>query len=230
MPLPVKTAVIGATGYAGFELARLLLRHPRLKPPLLLQRENGDSPPHALAELFPQAAGNGSQRLEPFSWTRLKKERVAILFLATPREVSREMVPEAMDRGFKVIDLSGAWRLKQARHRKVYGFHDADPQAAEKLTQKAVYGLPELRPAEIAQAALVANPGCYATSIILALAPLLRAGLADAASGTKSRPTSWPMFPPTTTGTSGEPKRSSVSRPSLAPTRRSSRTSAPRKS
>jgi N-acetyl-gamma-glutamyl-phosphate reductase len=78
-----------------------------------------------------------------------------------------------------VIDLSGAWRLKRAENRAVYGFADADPIAAEALDEKAVYGMAELNGEGIAGAQLVANPGCYATSIILALAPLLRAGCLD---------------------------------------------------
>jgi len=80
-------------------------------------------------------------------------------------------------RGIRVIDLSGAWRLKQPQHRSVYGFHDSDAAAAEELTDKAVYGLPELNGEQIREASLVANPGCYATSVILALAPLLAANV-----------------------------------------------------
>jgi N-acetyl-gamma-glutamyl-phosphate reductase len=78
-----------------------------------------------------------------------------------------------------VIDLSGAWRLRRPEHREVYGFHDADPARAAVLTEKAVYGLPELHSDCIRKAKLVANPGCYATSVILALAPLLHAELID---------------------------------------------------
>ncbi len=102
-----------------------------------------------------------------------------MLFLATPHEVSREMVPDAIDHGMRVIDLSGAWRLKVAANRKVYAFSDEESETAASLMQKAVYGLPELRRAEIQQAVLLANPGCYATSVILALAPLVCAGMID---------------------------------------------------
>jgi N-acetyl-gamma-glutamyl-phosphate reductase len=101
------------------------------------------------------------------------------LFLATPHEVSRSLVPEAVAKGIRVIDLSGAWRLKQEHHRTIYGFEDSDAVTAAQLTEKAVYGLPELNGDRIANADLVANPGCYATSIILALAPLLKAGVID---------------------------------------------------
>ncbi len=96
-------------------------------------------------------------------------------FLATPHEFSRELVPEAISHGFRVIDLSGAWRLKQAANRKVYGF----AECASQLDEAAVYGLPELHADAIKHAALLANPGCYSTSIILALAPWIRAGFVD---------------------------------------------------
>ena len=88
-----------------------------------------------------------------------------------------------MTRGLRIVDLSGAWRLKQEQHRAVYGFKDANAQTAAELTERAVYGLPELNADQIPSAALVANPGCYATSIILALAPLLSAGIVDCERG-----------------------------------------------
>ena len=174
----LKTAVIGATGYAGLELTRLLLRHPRLDKPALLGRENGNQVAN-LADLFPVLSGNGGYPLQPLSWKRLKQQGVELLFLATPHEFSRSLVPHAAAQGFRVIDLSGAWRLKQALHRAVYDFHDADSVTAAELTEKAVYGLPELNADRIARATLVANPGCYATSVILALAPLLKTGVVD---------------------------------------------------
>jgi N-acetyl-gamma-glutamyl-phosphate reductase len=102
-----------------------------------------------------------------------------LLFLATPHEASRSLVPEAIANGLRVIDLSGAWRLKQEQHRAIYSFQDSDAVKAAALTKKAVYGLPELNGDHIADAELVANPGCYATSVILALAPLLKAGVVD---------------------------------------------------
>lgn len=179
MPAPLQTAVVGATGYAGFELARLLMRHPRLSAPLLMRRESeATSKPGTLAEVFPHVYGEAAS-LEPFSWSKLKSAGVSVLFLATPHEASREMVPEAMERGLRVIDLSGAWRLKVAANRKVYAFLDEGSETAAALMQKAVYGLPELRKNEIQHAELLANPGCYATSIILALAPLVCAGMID---------------------------------------------------
>ena len=179
MSAPLQAAVLGATGYAGFELARLLMKHPRLSNPLLLTREQDAKQAATLAEVFPQVAGNGSCALEPFDWQKLKDFGVDVLFLATPHEVSRELVPRALGRGFRVIDLSGAWRLKDPANQQVYGFSDEGGENAHEVNQQAVYGLPELHAPHISNASVVANPGCYATSIILALAPLMCAGLLD---------------------------------------------------
>ena len=176
----IQSAVFGATGYSGFELVRLLARHDSAKKPLLFQR-NGDSVYKDLSETYPQIAGNGGFPFESFSWERMKQAGVDVLFLATPHEFSRELVPEAISRGFRVIDLSGAWRLKKAGNRAVYGFSDGDAQAT--LDEKAVYGLPELHAEAIRSAALLANPGCYPTSIILALAPWIEAGYVDVTHG-----------------------------------------------
>lgn len=176
----VKAAVLGASGYSGQELTRLLGRHPRVES-LLLRRENGAGAPEMPAG--PNSLGNGYHKAKTFSWELLKQEDVKVLFLATPHEVSREMVPEAMEHGLRVIDLSGAWRLKQQEHRAVYEFTDRDASKADETMAKAVYGLPELNREQIVNAKLVANPGCYATSIILGLAPLLRAGWIDRSRG-----------------------------------------------
>jgi N-acetyl-gamma-glutamyl-phosphate reductase len=180
MAAKLKVAVLGATGYSGLELTRLLLRHPQVEKPVLLRRasDSGNGAVN-LADIFPTLSGNGTYPLEPLNWASLKKQGVQLLFLATPHEVSRALVPEAVAEGIRVIDLSGAWRLKQAQHRAIYGFKDEDAATAAELTEKAVYGLPELNSDKIAGATVVANPGCYATTVILALAPSLKAGLAD---------------------------------------------------
>jgi N-acetyl-gamma-glutamyl-phosphate reductase len=195
MAAKLKVGVLGATGYSGLELTRILERHPRIGKAILLRLEGPGSgspkgktdatqhpsatQPADLAEVFPALSGNGGYPLQPLSWRELKRQGVQLLFLATPHEVSRAIVPEAIAQGLRVIDLSGAWRLKQAQHRAIYGFADADAATASELTAKAVYGLPELNGDSIAAAELVANPGCYATSVILALTPLLRAGVVD---------------------------------------------------
>jgi len=178
-----QTAVLGATGYSGLELTRILLRHPRVDKPILLRRAAEGSMPSDLAEIFPALSGNGGYPLHPFSWSWLKQEGVELLFLATPHEASRSLVPEAIQEGLRVVDLSGAWRLKQERHRAIYGFRDTDPLKAAELAEKAIYGLPELHSDQLPGAQLVANPGCYATSVILALAPLVRADLLNREQG-----------------------------------------------
>ena len=178
-----RIAVAGVGGYAGAELARLLLRHPRLggETPLLLGRA-GEAPGgrrETLFDLHPQLTRGEDVKVEPFSWEILEESGIEILLLATPHEQSRAWVPRAIERGIRVIDLSGAWRLKDARNREVYYLEDEDPRIAAALQLEAVYGSPELHKDAIARARLVANPGCYATSVILALAPLLRAGVVD---------------------------------------------------
>ena len=179
MTQPVQTAVVGVTGYAGAELARLLLHHPRLKgaPPVFAGRVDAKDAARGgvpLVDIHPQLGDNngaGSLKLQPFSWELLEDRGVKILFLATPHEQSREWVPEALDRGLRVIDLSGAWRLTEAANRAVYKFEDEGSAVAAAMQTKAVYGMPELHRSEIAGAQLVANPGCYATSVILASTP-----------------------------------------------------------
>jgi N-acetyl-gamma-glutamyl-phosphate reductase len=177
----LKTAVLGATGYSGLELARLLGRHPRAESPLLLQRGAGTNEPASKTAESPYISANGNRRtsVAPFSWSVLEEHGVELLFLATPHVVSRELVPEAISRKLRIVDLSGAWRLKQEQNRAVYGFKDVDARTAAELTERAVYGLPELNADQIRAATLVANPGCYATSVILALAPVLSADLVD---------------------------------------------------
>ena len=184
MSAKLKVAVLGATGFSGMELTRLLLRHPKVGKPVLLRRSSDSANGHVnLADIFPALSGNGSYPLEPLSWPSLKQQGVGLLFLATPHEVSRALVPEASAQGIRVIDLSGAWRLKQAQHRAIYGFKDEDAVTAAELTKNAVYGLPELNGDQIPSASLVANPGCYATTVILGLAPVLQAGLVDQGKG-----------------------------------------------
>ena len=187
MSKAVQTAVVGVTGYAGAELARLLVRHPRLKgqAPVFAGRvdardmQRGGIP---LGEIHPELVdshGTGSLQVQSFSWELMDDLSVDTLFLATPHELSREMVPQARKRGIRVIDLSGAWRLEEAEHRAVYNFEDEGSNDALEMQSEAVYGMPELHRNAIRNAGLVANPGCYATSVILALKPLVAAGLID---------------------------------------------------
>src|SRR5580693_3017619 len=98
MTAKLKTAVLGATGYSGLELTRLLLRHPRVEKPALLRR-SADDGPSDLADVFPALSGNGGYPLRPLSWSALKQQGVELLFLATPHEASRALVPEALAQG-----------------------------------------------------------------------------------------------------------------------------------
>src|ERR1700693_152243 len=157
MAAKLKTAVLGATGYSGLALARLLGRHPRTDAPLLLrrsaERETGESDA-GLPHISGNGSSNGNFPVQPFSWSALEQNGVELLFLATPHAVSRDLVTQAMtrgmltrgvvNRGLRIVDLSGAWRLKQEQHRAVYGFKDGNVQTAAELTERAVYGLPEL--------------------------------------------------------------------------------------
>jgi N-acetyl-gamma-glutamyl-phosphate reductase len=187
MKKTLQTAVVGVTGYAGAELARLLLRHPRLqgKPPVFAGRVDEKDAARGgvpLAEIHPHlidSLGSGALKQEPFSWELLQSRGVEVLFLATPHEQSRQWVPEALERGIKVIDLSGAWRLNEDANRAVYAFEDDGTASAAAIQARAVYGMPELHREKIADAELIANPGCYATSVILPLRPLVQAGLVD---------------------------------------------------
>jgi N-acetyl-gamma-glutamyl-phosphate reductase len=183
----IQTALVGVTGYSGAELARLLLHHPRLKnkPPVFAGRidageaARGGTP---LGEIHPElndSKGSGQLRLQAFSWDLLTDLDVEVLFLATPHEQSRAWVPEALSRGMRVIDLSGAWRLSEASNRAVYNFEDEGSVQSLNVQSQAVYGMPELHRDKIPGARLIANPGCYATSVILAVKPLVAAGLVD---------------------------------------------------
>ena len=183
----VQTAVLGVTGYAGAELARLLLHHPRLKgkPPVFAGRMDEKDAARGgipLGEIHPElvdSKGTGKLRLQPFSWDLLADLDVEVLFLATPHEQSRAWVPEALHRGIRVIDLSGAWRLRESANRAVYAFEDEGSVQSIQLQGEAVYGMPELHRPKIAGARLIANPGCYSTSVILPLKPLVAAGIVD---------------------------------------------------
>src|SRR5260370_9157325 len=154
----VKSAVLGASGYSGIELMGIRERPPRLERPVLLRREGSDGAA-GLAQIFAELSGNGGYPWRQLSWPELKRQGVQLLFLATPHEASRALMPEAVAQGLRVIDLSGAWRLKQEQHRAIYSFEDADAATAAALTAKAVYGLPEVKGDRTATAQLVANRG-----------------------------------------------------------------------
>ncbi len=165
-------AVIGASGYTGLELTRLLARHPQVRlGALYSDRWSGERAGDRVA--LDGAAAAVSYR--PLA--EAGDADAGIAFLATPAEVSAELAPRLLARGARVIDLSGAFRLADpAAYPAWYGFTHPAPE----LLAEARYGCPELARGALAGARLITNPGCYATAIALALAPLLRSGLAAA--------------------------------------------------
>src|SRR6267154_2291331 len=169
---PHQVAVVGVTGYTGIELARILLRHPALQPPVFFVRETNGA--NCLAELFPQFRGWGEAPLRPLSVDAITSSNAGTAFLATPHEVSAELAPALLQAGLRVVDLSGAFRFRAAETFTSW-YKLPAPHAA--WLSEAVYGIPELYSSEIAKARLVANPGCYATSVILALRPLTQGNL-----------------------------------------------------
>ncbi len=180
---PQRVAVVGATGYAGFELARLLLRHPEIAKPTFYLREGPQAPPkpvNCLSDIFPQLRGWGEAPCRPFSVEGVAASGASVAFLATPHEASIEMVPRLLAAGLRVVDLSGAFRFRDgATFTRWYQL--PAPEAA--VLAQAVYGLTEIYGDALPEARLVANPGCYATSVILGLRPLVEAGWIASARG-----------------------------------------------
>lgn len=167
----VKVAVIGASGYTGVELLRLLLNHPDVVITCVTANQNAGE---SVANLFPSLAGRINMVC-----TSLCPEEVAanaeLVFTALPHQTAMEVIPELLAAGCKVIDLSADYRLRDPQ---VYAAWYAEHTSPELLIE-AVYGLPEFYRAAIPAARLIANPGCYPTSVALALAPLLNDGLID---------------------------------------------------
>lgn len=156
-----RVAIVGVTGYAGQELDRLLASHPKIQ----------------VAGRFASKADQKSGA-EAFSLERLRAFSPGAVVLATEHEVSMGLVPQLLDEGYRVVDMSGAFRLKDPRlYREWYGFEHTAPA----LLKEAVYGLPEFLAESIQNARLVANPGCYATAAILPLIPLYNANAIDPA-------------------------------------------------
>jgi len=169
---PRQIAVIGVTGYTGFELATLLLRHPVIPRPTFYVRETDGA--QCISQLFPQLRGRGEAPLRPLSVEAIASSSAGTAFLATPHEVSAQLAPRLLDAGLRVVDLSGAFRFASAE--TFSSWYNLPAPHAARLAE-AVYGLPELYSGRLASALLVANPGCYATSVILGLRPLTQAGL-----------------------------------------------------
>jgi N-acetyl-gamma-glutamyl-phosphate reductase len=169
----VQAAVVGATGYAGCELLTILARHPSASVTCLMSSGRDGKKAFAIEESHPRLRGRFSVLCEPLDVEQVAASGSDVVFLATPHETSHQIVPRLMASGLRVVDLSGAFRLKDAA--AYSGWYGFDHRAPEALAE-AVYGIPEFDAAAIAKARLVANPGCYPTSVILALTPLLKAG------------------------------------------------------
>jgi len=167
----LKVGIYGASGYTGQELLRLLLRHPQAEVVALTSRRYAGVP---VSDIYPVFVG-----LTDLVFVDASPEDVAgaadIVFLALPHGVSMAVAPIFLNAGKKVIDLSADFRLRDvATYEKWYSRH-----TAPNIIKESVYGMPELYGDEIAKARLVANPGCYPTSVILGLAPLLKANWID---------------------------------------------------
>jgi N-acetyl-gamma-glutamyl-phosphate reductase len=170
MTTPV--GIVGFRGYSGAELVRILDRHPHVEPVLLEHRsESGDEPAPRGAKKYRKLASSADS---------VKSEGLAAVFLATPPEVSMELTPALLGVGAKVVDLSGAFRLRTPEiYKKWYKADHTEPA----LLAEAAYGLPEFCRERIKSARLVSNPGCYPTAANLALRPLLDAGVIDRTAG-----------------------------------------------
>jgi N-acetyl-gamma-glutamyl-phosphate reductase len=166
-----KAAIVGASGYSGQELIRLLLRHPHVEISQFTSRQYAGK---AVADAFPRFRG---QIEATFVEPNVERIDADVVFLALPHGVAAEFAPKLLGKGIKVLDLSADFRLKSAVVYKEFYEHE---HPAPDLLKESVYGLPELHRDAIRKANLVACPGCYPTSIILGIAPALKRGLVRA--------------------------------------------------
>jgi len=169
----INVAVVGASGYTGVELIRILHGHPEVAVKCVTSEQSAGK---RISDLFPSLRGRCDLLLENLEPVRIA-ERAELIFTALPHKAAMEVVPTFLKLKKRVIDLSADYRLHSAAE---YG-RWYEPHMNPELLEKAVYGLPELRRDKIAKARLVANPGCYPTSITLGLAPLLKQKLIDPA-------------------------------------------------
>lgn len=167
----IRAAIVGATGYTGREVHYWLSRHPSVELVSLM-----GSGPESVRKMVEENPDLDASLCEPFSLDTLAARKPDVVFLATPPEVSLQMAPGLLQLGHVVIDLSAAFRLRRPeQYDRWYGFQHSAP----KLLEQAVYGLPEVHGERIRDAQLIANPGCYPTSLLLALLPFVRQGLID---------------------------------------------------
>ncbi len=168
-----RVAVVGATGYAGAELVRILSGHPEVKLTALTSRQHIGV---RFDTVYPALAGRVDLVCENYDVDTLA-DATDLVFTALPHQLPMEIVPELLKRGKKVVDLSADFRFRDPER---YEAH-YQPHTARDLLQQAVYGLSEVYFDDIQQAALVGNPGCYPTSALLPLVPLVRNDLLDPA-------------------------------------------------
>jgi N-acetyl-gamma-glutamyl-phosphate reductase len=176
-----RVGVVGVTGYAGFELARLVVRHPHVEKAIFFLREGyGDI--RCLTDLFPQLRGWGDAPCRTLSVEAVARSGADVVFLSTPHEASLELVPQllAANPELRIVDLSGAFRFRSGE--TFARWYKLPAPDATTLAQ-AVYGLPELYANALPKARIVGNPGCYPTSVILGLRPLVDAGWMDLTRG-----------------------------------------------
>lgn len=167
----MRVAVAGASGYTGFELLRILSGHPSVSVSTITSRQQQGV---RLDEFYPALKGHYDLVFEDTDPEKLASS-ADLVFTAMPHQASMEIIPQLLARGVKVVDLSADYRLKDPEvYREWYSAHKTP-----ELLGEAVYGLPELYREKIRTARLVANPGCYPTSVILATAPLLSHGLIE---------------------------------------------------
>ncbi len=168
----VKAAVVGATGYAGAELVRILSGHPHVELTMITSRQHAGT---AFSEIYPAMAGVVDAECEAFSADEVS-QRAEVVFTAVPHKAAMDVVPGLIGRGTKVIDLSADFRFRNpATYEAWY-----EPHLAKDLLKTAVYGLPEIFADDIAKASLIGNPGCYPTSVLLPLLPLVNEPFVDA--------------------------------------------------
>jgi N-acetyl-gamma-glutamyl-phosphate reductase len=164
---PIKTAILGGSGYTALELLKILLRHPHAEVVAVTSRQEGTP---RIDEVHPVLWGRTDLRLEPFDVDRMLSRGVRCAFGCLPHGASMATLPRLLERGLRVVDLSADYRLRDPN---VYAqWYGASHDDLAHLAQ-AVYGLPEVYGEEIPSAQLVANPGCYPQTGILGLAPLL---------------------------------------------------------
>lgn len=166
----MKVTIVGATGYSGLELVRLLQNHPKVEIAMVVAQQNVGQ---RLSDVYPLLRGICDLPLQAFNPTRIMEESQAVL-LATPAGFASQHVQAFSDAAFPVVDLSGDFRLKEAG---VYEKWYQKPAASQKLVEQARYGLVEWVPQK--EQTLIANPGCYATATLLGFAPVAQAGLMD---------------------------------------------------